>query len=102
MNVTASQIAQEFGFSARHWTRAASAGKVPGACQPSGPGGHWLFDVALFRRWWTAKQKDIPEWQGYTSAVQRGGAGFNVKVRNTGKASEQEIAALLKSVCGSG
>jgi hypothetical protein len=47
----ASQIAKEYGFTARHWTRLAAAGKLPGTYQPSGEGGKWLFDAQVFGKW---------------------------------------------------
>lgn len=53
--VRASLIAQEFGFSSRHWIRLAAAGKIPCATQPSGPGGHWLFELDAFREWFATR-----------------------------------------------
>lgn len=55
---TPSQIAANYGFTARHWVRQASSGLIPGATQPSGPGGHWLFDRRAFANW--AKEQGIP------------------------------------------
>jgi hypothetical protein len=37
-----------YGFSKRYWIKAAAAGKIPGARQPSGQNGHWSFDAAEF------------------------------------------------------
>jgi hypothetical protein len=36
--IKAAEIAREYGFSTRYWTKLAAAGKIPGATQPSGPG----------------------------------------------------------------
>lgn len=57
MQFTAPQIAERHGFTARHWTRLAARGIIPGARQPSGPGGHWLFDYAEFKKWWDAARR---------------------------------------------
>lgn len=40
----ACDLARDYGFTARHWLRLAAAGKIPGARQPAGAGGHWLFE----------------------------------------------------------
>jgi hypothetical protein len=45
--LTAPDLAREYGFTARHWTRLAAAGRVPGARQPAGPNGQWLFEPNL-------------------------------------------------------
>ena len=50
-NVGASRISDEFGFTPRYWTRMAAQGKIPGAWQPSGPGGAWLFNLPMMRHW---------------------------------------------------
>jgi hypothetical protein len=44
----ASEISRQYGFTSRYWIRMAAAGRVPGARQPSGVGGAWLFDARLF------------------------------------------------------
>ncbi len=49
--VRAAEIAEKFGFTARHWIRQAAEGRIPGCVQPSGPGGAWLFDLTAFTRW---------------------------------------------------
>lgn len=60
-HLSASQLAERYGFTARHWTRQAAAGNIPGAYQPSGNHGHWLFDLAVFQRW--ASANGIPTLQ---------------------------------------
>jgi hypothetical protein len=45
------EIAKEYGFSSRYWIKLAAAGGIPGAWQPSGPGGSWVFDRREFRLW---------------------------------------------------
>ena len=47
--LTAKAISERYGFTPRHWTRLAAAGKVPGAYQPGGDGGQWVFDSAMRR-----------------------------------------------------
>ncbi len=59
MVINASKIAERYGFTPRHWTRQAAAGLIPGAVQPSGPGGHWLFDQKAFAA--HAKATGTPE-----------------------------------------
>ncbi|WAJ27160.1 helix-turn-helix domain-containing protein [Antarcticirhabdus aurantiaca] len=101
-HVTAKVIAEEFGLSARHWTRMASAGKIPGAWQPSGEGGHWLFDLDAFRRWRTSTQKKVAEWPGYTRGVRSGGRVRIATERNTAFPLEREIDGWLKSALENG
>ncbi len=57
-HVSAAHLAQRTGLTARWFTGAACEGKIPGAVQPSGPGGAWRFDEAKFRRWWGARNND--------------------------------------------
>jgi hypothetical protein len=52
----AAEIAKEFGFTSRYWIKLAAAGKIPGARQPSGPGGSWVFDMREFRLWWASRE----------------------------------------------
>jgi hypothetical protein len=47
----ASELSIHYGFTARYWIKRATAGTIPGARQPSGPKGHWLFDRRVFARW---------------------------------------------------
>jgi len=46
----ASDISDAYGFTSRRWIRQAAAGRIPGARQPSGVGGVWLFDARLFAK----------------------------------------------------
>lgn len=101
-HVTARQVADEFGLSARHWTRLAAQGKVPGAWQPSGNGGAWLFDMDAFRRWRVSTQRKVTEWPGYTSAARSGGRVPSVPGRSTDVPLAQEIDGWLKSALGNG
>jgi hypothetical protein len=51
-HLTAAELSKTYGLTARHWIRLAARGKVPGAYQPAGEGGKWLFDedqAAKFR-----------------------------------------------------
>ena len=58
--LTARNIAEDFGETSRHWTKMAEAGLVPGAARPSGKA-PWLFDVAVFKAWFEAGQPAIPK-----------------------------------------
>jgi hypothetical protein len=53
----ASQIAEEYGFSPRHWANLARRGRIPGVRQPSGSKGRWVFDSIEFAEWWKERQK---------------------------------------------
>ena len=57
--LTARNIAVDFGGTSREWTKKAEAGLIPGASRPSGKA-PWLFDVAVFRAWHEAGQPAIP------------------------------------------
>jgi hypothetical protein len=99
---TAREIADEYGFSQRYWTRLAAAGKLPGAYQPGGDGGQWMFDRAAFRRWWSSTQRRVRQWPGYTSEDRSGGRAPSVRAGSTDGPLEQEIDELLKSACNNG
>lgn len=101
-HVTAATIASEYGFTARHWTRQAATGNIPGAYQPSGEGGRWVFDREVFRRWWATKQREVSAWRGSTNAGKRGGAVPSVRGKNTEKALEQVIEESLRNAYGNG
>lgn len=100
--VGASELAQRFGMTPRYWTRMAAEGKVPGAWQPSGEKGKWLFDLQAVERWQRDKLKKVPAWPGYTSAERRSGGEPNVPGRNTASPSAPKIDALLKSAFANG
>jgi hypothetical protein len=98
----ASQIAAEYGFTGRHWIRQASEGKIPGARQPSGPGGQWLFDAKLFAAWWESRKREVVAWPGFSGEEKRGGRVHNVPAINTETACRQRTEQLLRSVLGHG
>jgi hypothetical protein len=100
--LTAAEIAKEHGFSARHWTRLAAGGKVPGARQPAGTRGQWLFDAVVFRRWWSTRIREVEAWPGYTAGAERTGAAPSVVVESTGEASRRLIEQRLSAVLGNG
>lgn len=99
---TASELADLFGMTSRYWTRMAAEGKVPGAWQPSGGGGKWLFDLDAVIRWRTNNLKRVPEWRGFTSADRRTGAVPSVTDASTASPSAPQIDKLLKSVFANG
>ena len=99
----APEIAARYGFTPRYWTKRAAAGNIPGARQPSGPGGGWLFDRDLFESWW----RDLPRresvsWRGYTGEERSGGAFSSAPDAATGAASRRRIEELLSGVLGNG
>lgn len=96
--VSASIIAEKFGFTARHWIRLAASGKVPGAYQPSGPRGAWCFDLTVFEKWWRAQCREVASWPAYTNVEKNGGAAPSVRAGNTAEASKQRIRQLLGNV----
>jgi len=65
--ISAREISDTYGFSPRHWTKMANAGKLPGAYQPSGTGGKWMFAESMFRRWWSNGMRRGSQWPGYTA-----------------------------------
>lgn len=101
-HVPARVIANEFGMTPRHWTRMAASGKIPGAWQPSGEGGTWLFDIEAFRRWRASTQRKVAEWPGYTRGAKSIGRAPSVPGRSTERPLEQEIDGWLRSAIGSG
>jgi len=60
--VSASDLVKEFGFTSRHWTRMASAGRVPSAHQPFGPRSSWTFEITEVRTWWEASVEQPKKW----------------------------------------
>ena len=61
-NVPASTIARDYGFTSRHWIRMAAHSKLSGAYQPSGPGGHWLFDTEAVEKWFKETARKPQQW----------------------------------------
>jgi len=98
-----SDIAARFGFTRRYWIKLASVGKIPGARQPSGPGGGWLFDRELFESWWSKlPRRENETWRGYIDGERPIGAFSNVTAADTGAASRRQIEQLLNAVLGNG
>ncbi len=91
-HVTAAHLAARTGLTARYFTGRACEGKIPGAVQPSGPGGAWRFDEARFWVWWNERGRE--PW--YPSMGQR--------VRDTGgaaiSASDWEADNRLRKLIG--
>ena len=91
--LSASDLAREYGFTPRHWTRLAAAGRVPGARQPSGRLGQWLFEAAIFRQWWNSRKREVAIWPAYSVEGERIGLVPSVKTENFGDATG-ELAHL--------
>lgn len=98
---TAAEISREYGFTSRHWIRLAAQGRIPGAYQPSGEGGRWVFERVAFRRWWESRRRQVVEWRPSTNEFRFGGAAPSVRGESPVEASKRRIAELLKSVCAS-
>src|SRR5206468_785392 len=98
----ASDLARRYGFTARYWVKLAADGRIPGARQPFGPRGTWLFDGAAIAKWWDARQREVVAWPGYTVKAKSGGGAPNVRAENTAEAYKQQTERLLKSVLGIG
>ena len=98
-----SDLAARFGLTARYWRAMAAAGRIPGARQPSGRRGGWIFDRSAFEAWWSKlpKREGRP-WQEYTGAGRSIGAFSNVSDDATGEASRRRIEQLLTAVLGTG
>ena len=97
----ASEIAREFGFTARHWVRLAAAGKIPGAWQRC-PGSGWLFDRRQFIAWREAAKRRAVQWQPSIAEEKGIGPAPSVKGGNTGTPSKPTIEQLLNDVLGNG
>jgi DNA modification methylase len=89
-------------FTARYWIKQAASGKVPGAWQPSGPGGAWLFDHAEFVAWRKASKREVATCPRYTVEAKSIGRAPSVRVESSAEASRQRIDQLLRSVLGNG
>src|SRR5262245_48727518 len=98
----ASEIAARYGLSSRYWIKMAAAGRIPGAWQPSGPGGAWLFDKAQFVAWREARKRRAPAWPRSTAGEQGIGPGPNVRGASIAAASGLRIGQLLNDVLGDG
>lgn len=97
-HVPASALVERYGFTARHWIRLAAAGKVPGAFQPFGAHGRWVFDLDVVARWWDAQRKQVTEWPTSTSAGRRGGGASSGAGRKFARPSRRDLKASLASV----
>ncbi len=100
--IGASAIAADYGFTPRHWIAQAAAGKIPGAYQPSGARGKWMFDRETFERWWSASRKEVSAWPGHFSAAKPIGRAPSVTVESSGQACARRVSQLLKSACENG
>jgi len=97
LNLTAQQIAAEFGMSSRHWVRMANAGSIPGSWQPAGKGGQWLFNKQRFEAWQSQRMDE--KWRKSINEAQSIGDASNIKVNKSGEASAVLIGKLLQDAC---
>lgn len=100
--ITATELASDYGFSRRYWIRLAAQGSIPGAHQPSGPGGKWVFERAAFKRWWQTHGRDVGEWRPLSRGDVFGGHGAALSGRpettepkNRIKEAKRRIKQLL-------
>jgi hypothetical protein len=93
-----SDLAREYGFTARYWTKLAAQGRIPGARQPFGPRGQWVFDPAVFTKWWNDRLQKVAAWPGYTVEAKSTGRVPSVTVETSAEASRLRTERLLKSV----
>lgn len=100
--VPVSVLVERYGFTSRHWTRLAAMGKVPGARQPFGPHGRWVFDPDVVARWWDAQRRQVSEWPTFTGGAKSGGRGRRRPVKNFAVPSKQDLKASLANVLGRG
>ncbi len=70
-HVSATHLAARTGLTARWFTAQACEGRIPGAVQPSGPGGAWRFNEARFWVWWNERGRE--PWQPSTRGADNGG-----------------------------
>ena len=101
-DVPASVIAAIHGMTARHWTRLAAAGRIPGAWQSAGPRGKWLFDPIRFAAWKAEQSKEVAPWLASTKGAALGGRVGSAVAENSGKAFKQQIDGWLKDAIGNG
>jgi hypothetical protein len=99
---TAADLAREYGCTPRYWTRLAASARIPGARQPSGPNGKWLFDRALFQQWWRSREQKVGQWPVSSAEAKRIGLVPSVITETSGEASRRRTEKLLSDVLGSG
>src|SRR6516164_137484 len=97
----AADLVARYGFTGRHWRKLAAEGRIPGASQPCGPRGHWVFDAILFDEWWRAGRREAI-CRISTAGAKFGGAAPSVRAANTAEVSKQRIERLQNDVLGSG
>lgn len=100
--LTAKQIAASFGFTPRHWIRQAALGKVPGAYQPSGERGTWLFDSEIFTRWYKGTGRKVNSWPGFTGAEASIGRVRSERAASSESPLRHQIDGLLSAALRSG
>jgi hypothetical protein len=97
-HVSAAYLVGLIGFSSHWLTDLAAAGKIPGACQPSGPGGAWRFDEVEFWRWWNSRTKKEQIWRPSSGEAANGGDVSSGK----GRITESPLRRRLKELHRSG
>ena len=97
---TADLVAR-YGFTERHWRKLAAEGRIPGATQPCGSRGHWVFDARLFAAWWEAGRREAA-CRISTAGAKFGGAAPSVRGASTAEVSRQRIERLHSVVLGNG
>ena len=90
--VSAAYLSECTSLTARYFTGRACEGKIPGAVQPSGPGGAWRFDEAQFWAWW--KRRERQAWQPSIKEARSGGGVSSVRAVTSGNRLEQLLGLL--------
>lgn len=94
--ISTAELAATIGFSARWLTARAAAGEIPGARQPAGPRGKWVFDEAQFWRWWETRGAKPTHWRPPLGASVQRAALAGVKAAPSGRALRRHISEWKK------
>jgi hypothetical protein len=86
----AADVARDYGFTARYWIKLAASGRVPGAWQPSGPGGAWLFDERQFLAWREESKRKAMSCQESIAGAKSIGRAPSVRVESTAKPQDSK------------
>ncbi len=74
--VRAKELAENTGPTARYFAALACQNQVPGAHQPTGSGGAWLFDAQKFWEWFRTSERNPVRLSTIGAASEFGGPRF--------------------------
>lgn len=95
-------LVEKYGMTPRYWIRMAADGKIPGAYQPSGEGGKWVFDPVAVSKWWASRQREVKGWPGYTVEGCGGGDVPSVPESSDANRLKRKIDEWRKSAFANG